>query len=53
MEAYEAEEERKRTAAEQNAADDGWTVVTRKAGRKRKQGVAPAQMKFNRYQHVM
>ena len=41
MEEYEAEEERKRIAAQQAAADDGWTVVTRKAGRKRKQGMLP------------
>lgn len=41
MEAYEAEEERKRIAAQQSTADDGWTVVTRKAGRKRKQGMPP------------
>ena len=41
MEASEAEEECKRIAAQQSAADDGWTVVTRKAGRKRKQGVLP------------
>jgi hypothetical protein len=41
MEAYEAEEERKRIAAQQSVEGDGWTVVTRKAGRKRKQGMQP------------
>lgn len=35
---FEAEEERKRKAAEEAAAGDGWTVVTKRAGRKRKSG---------------
>lgn len=40
MVAFEEAEERKRRALEAAAADDGWTVVTRKAGRKRKNGEA-------------
>jgi ribosomal RNA-processing protein 7 len=39
MEAFELEEERKRKEAEEAAAEDGWTVITKRAGRKRKQGV--------------
>lgn len=38
MEQYEAEEQRKTLAARAALADDGWTVVTKKAGRKRQQG---------------
>jgi Ribosomal RNA-processing protein 7 (RRP7) C-terminal domain len=45
MEAFEEEEERKRQAAEQ--ADDGWTVVTRKPGRKRKQGDLSRHSRYN------
>lgn len=40
MVAFEESEERKRRALEAAAADDGWTLVTRKAGRKRKNGEA-------------
>ena len=35
---FEDEEERKRKAADEAAADDGWTLVTKGAGRKRKHG---------------
>lgn len=35
---YEAAEEAKRLEAEKAQADDGWTVVTNKAGRKRASG---------------
>ena len=35
---FEQEEERKRVEAENAAAEDGWTVVTKGAGRKRKSG---------------
>lgn len=45
MVAFEEAEERKRLALEA-AGDDGWTVVTRKAGRKRKSGVPSMPIVF-------
>ena len=47
MESFEQEEERKRKAAEEAAAGDGWTVVTKRAGRKRKSGTL-----FDMYQSL-
>ena len=38
MAAYEDAETKKRQEAESAAAEDGWTVVTKRAGRKRKHG---------------
>lgn len=43
MVAFEEEEERKRKAAEAAVADDGWTVVTKRAGRKRHRGAPSTQ----------
>jgi Ribosomal RNA-processing protein 7 (RRP7) C-terminal domain len=39
MAAFEEREAEKQREAEAPAADDGWTVVTRNGGRKRKQGL--------------
>lgn len=39
MEAFETAEAQRKRATEAAAADDGWTVVTRKPGRKRKSGM--------------